>query len=134
MTAYNMVIEMDGFSGDRLPGYWGDLKDGGVIGVLVKVSQGTSWTNPHAATVLREAYAAGLLCGALHFMEPDANSANEELAYLLGNLPPTPLALGVVLEIDHLRTANQWEFVAEAQDAVASLRAAGLRPGVRMSV
>jgi len=81
---------------------WGEVIDSGVQGVIVKLSQGTTYTNPYAVADLHAAAAAGLLIGAYHFAQPGQFSAQSEAAWFQGRLGGLALDLGAWLDLEDL--------------------------------
>jgi hypothetical protein len=133
MIRPDRVIELDGFSEEYDAEDWGRLKDQGFMGCVVKVSQGTSWANENAGADLLEAHLQGVLCGALVYIEPHGPSVDDQRAYLQTALPPVPLALGVILEIDAPRMGDPYGFGSELEAQLAILRADGYGVGIRCS-
>src|SRR5271170_6673967 len=107
------VVEIDSFTDDSEESFYDDLADEGVVGVLVKVSQGDRWLLHDAPEKVRRALAAGLHLGALHYLEPGRASLEAQRLYFTGNLPVASYALGLVLELDDLGGREAYEIAAE---------------------
>lgn len=76
------------------------VKASGVAGVILKASEGTTFTDGTFAQRWQAAKDAGLLRGAYHFAHPDVNSPEAEAAFFLrvvGPLQPDDL---LVLDIE----------------------------------
>lgn len=127
------VVEIDSFTDDTEPSYYSDLADAGVVGVLIKVSQGTRWTLRDAPEKVRRATAAGLHVGALHYLEPAGCDATGLTHHFIGNLPPASYSLGLVLELDDLGGLEFYELGPVLQDALVILRQHGHVGGVRLN-
>lgn len=75
------------------------LRGQGVTGVIIKSTQGDNWTGAHVPEATRGAVKAGLMVGALHYGVPGRSDPTVEGDWALGNLPPAPLALGLIVEL-----------------------------------
>lgn len=53
---------------------WGEVKGAGFVGVIVKATQGTDYTNPFFSGDVVGAHGAGLLVGAYHYAQPAQNA------------------------------------------------------------
>jgi lysozyme len=91
------------------------MKNAGILGVIHKASQGTSYVDPMYATRRQQALDAGLLFGAYHFGE--YGSGYNQADHFLETVRPTPTDLLVLdweaCDPDPMTLANA-EFFAEA--------------------
>lgn len=79
---------------------WGAVKGDGVVGAIVKLTQGTGYVNPYGVDDINAAAAAGLLTGAYHFCTPAASSPQDEAGHFLANLGGLELSLGVWVDVE----------------------------------
>ena len=104
---------------------WAAVTGAGYEFVLVKATEGTSYTNPDFAADWIGAQKAGMARGAYHFALPDVNAAADEAAYFLravGQLTP-----GDFLALDvEAGSGNLLPWVAAFLAAVQA--AAGFKP------
>lgn len=127
------VVEVDSFTDDTDELFYDDLASAGVVGVVIKVSQGDRWTLHDAPAKVRRALSAGLHVGALHYLEPGRTTMDAERQWFVGNLPEGSYALGLVVELDDLGGRQIYELATEVQGMVEGLATAGYVPGVRLS-
>ena len=77
------------------------LKDLGIQTVVVKVTQGTHYVNPYAATQIKYAQEAGLTVAVYHYAEfTDYNTGRAEADYLANQLKNLKLTSGVLIFAD----------------------------------
>lgn len=133
MSTANVVVEIDGFSDNLEKVDLAAIKASGALGVLIKVSQGTRWINPVGNALIDKALAAGLLVGALHYVEPEYNEPETEVSWRLSKALAVPLALGLVLEIDPPNGADLYALSTGLEQAAKMLALAGYEPGLRCS-
>lgn len=131
MSAEKIIVEIDSWCDADPATLMADLSDTGVIGVLVKVSQGTKWVSGHAPAFCREAVKAGLLVGALHYLEPTKNDPIAERSFALNNLPPAHFALGVVFEIDAMPVVDAYQYGISLEALLVDTETAGFETGLR---
>lgn len=88
---------------------WEAVAKSGVVGVMIKVSQGTSYKNPYyggdggVQSDYDDAKAAGLLVGAYHFAEPGASDAATQAQFAQEALGTRrALDLGLALDFEQL--------------------------------
>lgn len=92
---------------------WKALKAGGIVGVIMKATEGTSYVDPTFADRRMRAEAAGLIVSSYHFFH--GNAPGEMDHYLTTVVPRA----GERLCIDHEAEAS----LAELEDAVSFLKA-----------
>jgi hypothetical protein len=125
MAQRNLIIEVDSFSDPLIYEDFHAMAGEGVIGILVKASQGVRWANPAAPRIVGEALAEGLLVGALHHVETSAAPLSEQVAFFLKHLPSGVYELGHVLEVE---PDNDTELFTFSQDLDSTLRSLGYLP------
>lgn len=76
------------------------VKGAGILGVIIKATQGVSYVNPDFQSGVAAAQAAGLLVGAYHFAEPSQSSAEDQAAYFNDQVMGHTLALGTWLDLE----------------------------------
>ena len=81
------------------------VKDSGVVGVMIKFTQGIDYTNPKAKHNADKARAAGLLIGAYHVGEITKNSAEHEAEYFLRAIDGEAIDFATALDIESYGTA-----------------------------
>lgn len=64
------------------------LKNNGVTGVMLKVSEGATFKDPKFSDWARRARAQGLRVGGYHFAQPNGGDPNKEAAWFAKNLGP----------------------------------------------
>lgn len=101
------------------------VKASGIVGVMIKFTQGLNYQNPKARSNAAAARAAGLLVGAYHVAQLDKNSPELEAEYFLRSIDGELIDLATALDIESFGTAlipvpQQW---AEAWLAAVSDRA-----------
>lgn len=79
------------------------LRYEGVVGVVIKGTQGPSYVRDSFATVYDDAIAEGHLVAFLHYCTPGVGTAQDEAMNLLGALGARPAPLGIWLELDDTR-------------------------------
>ena len=99
------------------------VKDSGIVGVMVKFTQGTDYVNPKARTNLQRAKTVGLLVGAYHVAELDKAPADVQAEYFLRSLDGLTLDLATALDVESLdgimyQTSKEWieTFLAAVKD------------------
>lgn len=90
---------------------WKALKAGGIVGVIMKATEGTSYVDPTFADRRMRAEAAGLIVSSYHFFHGN----RDEMEHYLETVVPRA---GERLCIDHEAEAS----LAELEDAVKFLR------------
>jgi len=92
------------------------VKQGGIVGVIHKATEGTGWSDPTYASRKPEALAAGLLWGAYHFgvNEDGAAQAN----YFLSVVKPGPNDL---LALDFEENPSSQMTIAQAEQFVTEV-------------
>ena len=75
-AATDLVADIASYQPDNLA-FFQSLKNKGVKGVTIKITEGTSYVNPKAATQIRNAQAAGLAINVYHFAR--FNSSNSSM-------------------------------------------------------
>jgi hypothetical protein len=124
----NIVVEIDSFSDPLIYEDFDAMVSEGVIGVLIKVSQGVRWVNPLAPKLVGEALAAGLLVGALHHVETERASLSGQRGFFVSHLPGGVYELGLVLEVEPHNGAELYALATELGDTLTSMES--LAPGV----
>jgi lysozyme len=81
---------------------WAAVHESGVQGVIVKLTQGTTYLNPYAVADLHGAALAGLLIGVYHFAQPGQFTPQAEAAWFLEQLGGLELELGAWLDLEDL--------------------------------
>jgi lysozyme len=108
---------------------WTDIKSSGIIGIIHKATQGTSYVDPTYASRKQEALAEGLLWGAYHFGE--GGNARTQAEHFLEVVQPEPTDL-LVLDwedyIDSTMTLQEAEWFA-LHVGIAIKRTPGLYSG-----
>ncbi len=79
---------------------WGQVAASGVVGVIVKATQGTKYVNPYLHDDYNGASGAGLMVGAYHYAQPVGNDAVDEAAAFLTAITGLDLELGIALDWD----------------------------------
>lgn len=84
------MILADLSSNNRAPD-WGAMRAAGVVGVWLKVSEGSTWPDPSYHAFERQAHRAGLRVGGYHYARPDTgagrlNDAAAEASFFLSRL------------------------------------------------
>lgn len=101
---------------------FGAMKDAGVLGVILKATQGSSWIDPTFVGRAAAAGAAGLLVGAYHFC--DATSPVVQVDHFLtvaGDVPRLALDIETNGMGDTVSVAQAAEMVARVQALVGRL-------------
>lgn len=93
---------------------WAELKAGGIVGVILKATEGTSFVDDCFAQRRLDAEAAGLIVCSYHFFHGDAQA---EMTHYLETVVPRR---GERVVIDHEAEAS----LAELEDAVLFVRQA----------
>jgi lysozyme len=79
---------------------WEAVIGSGVLGVIIKATQGVGYLSPYFHDDCADAHAAGLMVGAYHFAQPQANPADSEAAYFLANVQGMAFELGLWLDLE----------------------------------
>ena len=85
--------------GGQIPDF-GQIKEAGYIGVIIKPSQGTGYVNKFFKPCADAALAEGLLIGASPYAQPTLNDAGSEAALCLNVIAGYDLELGLWLDWD----------------------------------
>jgi lysozyme len=108
---------------------WADIKSSGIVGVIHKATQGTSYVDPTYASRKEAALAAGLLWGAYHFGE--GGSPITQAEHFLEVVQPEPTDVLVLDWEDYIDSTMSLEeaerFVFHV--GVATSRSPGLYSG-----
>lgn len=98
-TATYTIVDVSNNNGGTID--WARVKAAGICGVLLKATEGTSFTDGTYATRRAAATAAGLHVGAYHFAHPeeDAVAQAEYFCSVIGKLKPTEFKPVLDLEI-----------------------------------
>ena len=98
----NIVLDISSWQDNATPTIdWQKAKDAGVIGVMVKFTQGVSYVNPKALTNAQTAHEYGLLVGAYHVGDPGVNTAEAEAAFFLQHCEKAPIDFAVALDLEN---------------------------------
>lgn len=102
---------------------WRRVKRAGAFGVLLKVSESTTFTDETWPTRARDAHAAGLHVGGYHFARPRRGSATAEARYFCERLGPVQRrdlhpALDLETNDGALSSSALFEWVQEFQREV----------------
>lgn len=81
---------------------WAAVHESGVQGVIVKLTQGTTYTNPYGIADCHAAALAGLLIGVYHFAQPAQFTAAAEAEWFKSQLGGLTLDLGAWLDLEDL--------------------------------
>jgi lysozyme len=81
---------------------WDAVAKSGKQFVIIKSSQGVSYTNPNFRGDAAAAREAGLLVGAYHYATPAVNSAADEAAFALNAVQGVTLDLGLALDLEDI--------------------------------
>lgn len=89
---------------------WAKLKAGGVVGVILKATEGTTYIDPTFGSRRQAAKAAGLACASYHFLRP-GNARGQMLHYLdvVGPVPGERMIIDY--EAEGLKLDDLWEAV-----------------------
>lgn len=100
--------------------------------VMIKASEGTSFTDPYFGANFAVAWAEGMVRGAYHFARPSANSGHDEAAFFLravgavGGLREGDL---LALDLEDMDVAPDADLLAYAMDFLTTCeRALGFKP------
>lgn len=93
-----------------------EVKQGGIVGVIHKATQGTGWSDPTYASRKQEALAAGLLWGAYHF--GTNTDGAEQAKYFLSIVNPGPQDL---LALDFEENPSSQMTIAQAEQFVTEV-------------
>jgi lysozyme len=102
-----------------------EVKQGGIVGVIHKATQGTGWSDPTYASRKQQALAAGLLWGAYHFGINEDGTAQAQ--YFLSIVKPGPQDL---LALDFEEDTSSQMTIAQAEQFVTEVyKQTGRYPG-----
>jgi lysozyme len=93
---------------------WAKLKAGGVVGVILKATEGTTYIDPTFGRRREAAKAAGLAVASYHFLKP--GNASGQMLHYLNVLEPQP---GERVVIDYEATGLKLADLHEAVEALA---------------
>lgn len=79
---------------------WGKVKAAGIVGVIVKATQGVGFVNGFYHGDIAGAKAAGLLTGAYHFADPATGTITEECDHFASVIGDEDLPLGVWYDLE----------------------------------
>lgn len=120
------VVDMSHFN-DGID--FNELKNSGVVGVIHKATQGTTYTDPTYATDEQSAQAAGLLWGAYHF-GTGSSSGTEQANYFLGVVGNDGKGTLLVLDLEQ-NTSGASMSLQQAEDFVTQVHnVTGRWPGL----
>jgi len=90
---------------------WGKVKSGGTVGVILKATEGTSYTDPTYASRKQAALAAGLTVSSYHFFKK--GNPTGQMSYFLKVVKPVEGERVVIdhetdASLDELKQAVQW--------------------------
>lgn len=102
---------------------WHALRSGGVIGVILKATEGTSYSDPTYGARIYAAAEAGLCVSSYHFLHGGA--IEDQMAYYLATAAPLP---GERVCIDHESDAT----LDELKQAVAYIK--NVRPDLQVTI
>lgn len=84
------------------------MAEGGIVGVIVKATQGTGYVNPYFATDVAAAHEAGLLVGAYHFAQfGTTGDPSAEIAHFKAVVGSLVHELGLWLDVED-NGGKQW--------------------------
>jgi lysozyme len=102
-----------------------EVKQGGIVGVIHKATEGTNWTDSTYASRKQQALAAGLWWGAYHFGVNEDGAAQAQ--YFLSIVNPGPQDL---LALDFEENPSSQMTIAQAEQFVTEVyNATGRYPG-----
>ncbi len=116
---------------------WSQVKSAGYDFAWTKITEGTTYLDPTAATNLVNAKAAGVLIGAYHFARYDNNAAADEVSWYLANAGPYIKAgyLVPMLDVEHAETLTKAQLSQWVNDwCNGVLAATGVRPVIYTGV
>ncbi|CRH90638.1 Lyzozyme M1 (1%2C4-beta-N-acetylmuramidase) [Chlamydia trachomatis] len=102
-------IDISSHNGELSTDDYRNLMQQGVAGVVVKLSEGTSYLNPYAANQIKNAQAVGLKVSAYHYSHfTDANSAKAEARYFVAAANKLGLSKNITMvnDIEEPKTRN----------------------------
>ena len=119
----NRVIDISSWQDAKTPQIdFVKVRDSGVIGVMVKFSQGVHYVNPKAREHAQAAHDAGLLVGAYHVGEPGTNLAADEAAFFLKQTEGITLNLATALDLENFGKLNFMDTKAWADDWLVAVK------------
>lgn len=119
--ANSTIIDLSAYQ-DSSTAFMKKLKSKGAAGVIVKLTEGTSYTNPKAATQVRNAYATFGVVGAYHFYQ---GSPTAEAIYFLKVVKSMGLDTSTWLAIDVESTSLTYYTTTGVNTFLRYLHAAG---------
>ena len=119
--ANSTIIDVSGYQDSSLT-FMKKLKTKGASGVIVKLTEGTSYTNPKAAAQVKNAYATFGVVGAYHFYQ---GSPTAEAAYFLKVAKSMGLDTSTWLAIDVESTSLTYYTTSGVNIFLKHLHAAG---------
>lgn len=119
--ANSTIIDVSGYQ-DSSTTFMKKLKSKGAAGVIVKLTEGTSYTNPKAAAQVKNAYATFGVVGAYHFYH---GSPTAEAAYFLKVAKSMGLDTSTWLAIDVESTSLTYYTTTGVNIFLKHLHAAG---------
>jgi len=119
--ANSTIIDLSAYQ-DSSTAFMKKLKSKGAAGVIVKLTEGTNYTNPKAATQVRNAYATFGVVGAYHFYQ---GSPTAEAAYFLKVVKSMGLDTSTWLAIDVESTSLTYYTTTGVNTFLRYLHAAG---------
>jgi len=100
---------------------WAQVKKAGYVGVLIKATQSTNYTNPWFREDAEGALSVGLLVGAYHYAQPGGPPVEDQATYFHGVASQIDCALGYWLDLeetDGLAWANVGQWAVNWVDAL----------------
>ena len=97
---YNMIDIASWQHPGGVPIDWAQVKAAGVVGVLIKATQSTNYTNPFFVADARGALAEGILVGAYHYAQPGGPDPEAQAAYFHSVASSVDCGLGYWLDLE----------------------------------
>lgn len=95
------ILELNAWSNfDRLDAILDKGAESGAVGIVLKGSQGTTWTLPNFRDYAERILADGLQLAYLHYCTPGVSEPTDEAAALMSVLTDTPAPFGIWIELD----------------------------------
>lgn len=94
---------------------WRAVGDAGYQAVMIKCSEGITYTNPWRTTDAKLAWVAGLHVGYYHYAHPELNGPALEARYALQSIVGLPRDLGLALDLEVAKGTTWAELSAWAQ-------------------
>lgn len=98
------------------------VRASGVVGVMIKFTQGVDYTNPKARTNFAKAHDAGLLVGAYHVGEPGKNTAEAEAEFFLRSIDGLLVDLATALDLENFGSLGYGEAQTWAEKWLEALK------------